>query len=152
MHDYFAIFKIPEVYTINKQELDSSYFELLGKYHPDKASTPEENRNFIMLSGVINQGYKVLQDDFQRAAHILALHGINVNDEKSQLPIEILEQVMELKEELEDGEVNALKKSATQRDKLIQEITDLFARKDYASAAIKTAHFKYIDNILKHTK
>lgn len=152
MHNFFDIFGLEASYDVIKSEVESKYFELLGKYHPDKASSEEERAKFSQLSGIINDGYAVLLDDFKRAAHLLELNGININDDAKapKLPEEILADILDLQEILEEkpekrGEI--LAGVDMQKKKLIFHLKELFASKDYGSAAFKAMHLKYLSQL-----
>lgn len=136
-------------YDIEKPEIESKYFALLSKYHPDRASSKEESSKFSQLSSIINDGYQILLDDFKRASHILELNNININDDATapKLPIEILSEILEIQEELEDNPNNRqqiLKTIEPVKDELIASLKDLFEKKDYPLAAQKAMHLKYL--------
>lgn len=149
MQNYFKLFDLQEQYNIDLLLLDSKYFALLAKYHPDKASGTEEKYKFSTLSSVINNGYKILMDDFERAAHILELHEINIKNDSiaHKLPFDILEEILEMKEKLEYGNRNEkqamLAARLDKRKIIISELLNLFAIKDYKAAAIKSMMLRY---------
>jgi molecular chaperone HscB len=152
MHNFFDIFDLEVRYDLAKPTIESKYFELLGKYHPDKAQSDQERVKCSQLSSIINNGYKVLLDDFKRAAHILELNNININDdEKSpKLPLDILAEILEMQETLEanpDSRTQILDNAKIQKEHLINELSELFEAEDYKEASIKAMHLKYLSKI-----
>lgn len=149
MQDFFKIFDLAAKYDIDKSEIESKYFELLGKYHPDKATSDEQRAKFSQLSSIINDGYNVLLDDFKRAAHLLELNNININDDAlaPKLPEQILADILEIQEALEsnpDRRDEILAGANLQKKKLIFQLSELFLVRDYKSAALKAMYLKYL--------
>ncbi len=149
MQNYFKLFDLQEYYNIDLSLLNSKYFALLAQYHPDKASTTEEGYKFSALSSVINNGYKILLDDFERAAHILELHYINIKDDGKapKLSFDILEEILDYKEKLENATDEEKQKIYNvyldKRNSILAELPILFASNNYKEAAIKTMLLKY---------
>ncbi len=152
MVNFFHIFALEERYDIDLAVLDSKYFELLAKFHPDKAATTKDQQEYLSHSMLINNGYKALQDDFERAAHILKIHEIDIkNDELApKLPAEILEQILEIRERLEssDDKSKIYKEQHAAKKVLINELRELFASGNYQAASVKAMQLKYVNNLL----
>jgi len=151
MQNFFKIFELEEKYDLDKSLLDSKYFTLLAKYHPDKARNQEEKIEFLTLSTMINNGYKTLTDDFERAAHILEIHGINIKNDilAPKLPAEILEEILEMHEKMELAtsveEKQRLKNQQdTYKKALLSELKTVFRAKDFNAASMKTMHLRYL--------
>ena len=91
MQNFFTLFNLEERFDIDFEWLDERYFELQAKYHPDRSS----DHNMGLL---VNEGYKKLQDNFERANHILELHGIFVTNDKlaPKLSPEKLDRILEI--------------------------------------------------------
>ena len=129
MQNFFTLFNITERFDIDLEELDARYFELQAKYHPDRSSDPN-------MGLLINEGYRKLQDDFERANHILELHGIFVTNNKlaPKLSPEKLEHILEIIE----NESNPI-------SGIVESITRAFAEKNYAKAAEYVLELRYVE-------
>ncbi|MGV2432025.1 MAG UNVERIFIED_CONTAM: Fe-S protein assembly co-chaperone HscB [Rickettsiaceae bacterium] len=148
--NFFTLFGMEESYLIDIKILDQKYFTLLGKYHPDKALSSEDKIQYINFSSVINDAYKTLLDDFDRAAHLLLIHGINIKDDalSPKLPIEMLEEILSMQEEAESANRSAiLEKAILHKSQLIKDLAHLFKTKNYKEAAFKAIYLKYMNNI-----
>jgi len=68
---------------------------LQHEFHPDKSSLAD-----IEKSIAVNEGYEILRNPLRRAAHILQLHGIDVEKDGNALKPDMatLEEVMEIQE------------------------------------------------------
>jgi molecular chaperone HscB len=150
MQNFFTLFELEEQYNIDPSLLNIKYFSLLAKYHPDKASSSKEKYEYFTSSSIINNGYKILLDDFERAAHILELHGINIkNDSQApKLPFDILEEILDMKERLESArnqeeEQKNRDLSTEKRKAILAALPSLFDAKNYQAAAIETMKLKY---------
>ena len=105
----FDVFGLKPSWAIDVGELERKYRELSLKLHPDRfaQADPRERRLSLEQTSALNEAWKVLRDPARRAFYLLSLHGVNLDDEqggeKTQLPLEFLEQVMELREALESA-------------------------------------------------
>ena len=151
MHNFFEILALKESFTLDKSSLESNNFEALSKYHPDKASDSDKSKH-AELSSIINTAYEKLGNDFERAAHILELHGINIKSDSTapKLPLDLLHEILEMQEALEDPDKKdyILAKCKEKNDIIISELGKLFDAKDYESASIKAMHLKYLAKAL----
>jgi molecular chaperone HscB len=110
--------------------------------HPDRFASASdlERRLTAQQATRINEGYQVLKDPLRRGRYLLALAGIEFDDEhRTTRDTGFLMEQMELREAL--GEVRAapdafaalgaiLDHIAGDIDTLVTELTDLFARGD----------------------
>lgn len=150
MKNFFDFFSLPIKFSLNQDELEQKYFSFQQQFHPDKAGIAE-----IENSMDINEAYEVLKNPLRRAAHILQLHDIDVeNDELAIKPDMItLEEVLEIQEKIPDltpQEITELKKSLNNQIKsLIDEAAQKLDKKDFLSAAQFVIKAKYFDKILQ---
>lgn len=130
MQNFFTLFNLEERFDIDLDALDMRYFALQVQYHPDRSS--DANMGLI-----VNQGYKILKDDFERAAHILELHGIFVKDDRlsPKLSPDKLEEILEI---IENADHNPI-------PDILDSITHAFADKNYALAATHVLELRYIE-------
>lgn len=151
MHNYFDILDIEESFSIDQNLLEEKYFDAIGKYHPDRA--PEDKKSsYSLMSSIANNAYEALKDDFSRASHILELHGININSDASapKLPLDILEYILEMQEdlEIESKKQKTLEKAESQKEKILSELSKLLESKNFKEAAIIAMELKYLERII----
>ena len=111
MKNFFTLFSMPQNFTIDLSDLEKKYIMFQNQFHPDKAGIAE-----IEKSIEINEGYKILSDDFLRACHLLQLQEIDIlNDEKAvKVNQETLLEILELQEKISEisdkSKIDALQK------------------------------------------
>jgi len=97
--NFFEYFSIPESYHIDKKLLKEKYLAKTWELHPD-INTSE---NVSEDSSFNNNAFKTLNKDLSRLAYLLQLHQV---DEKKQLSMEFLSEMMDLNEKISDLEAN----------------------------------------------
>ncbi len=107
-------------YKIDLVNLDATYLAASKKYHPDFANSAIFDANALKLSAMVNQAYSTLKDPFQRAEYLLKLEDGKNSEEIRTVPPDILEEVMDIRFELESQAKNVetleqLKKKLTSR-------------------------------------
>ncbi len=97
--DHYALFGLPRGYGIDLAELDRLYREVQARVHPDKHAHggDAERRLAMQWATRINEAYQTLRQPVSRAKYLLALAGIDVDQERSMAP-EFLMQQMEWRE------------------------------------------------------
>merc|ERR1712110_800820 len=72
---YFTLLNIPENYIINNNKINRYYQNKMKKWHPDSfKNISEKNKEKIeKIASDINFSRKILNDDLQRAKHLLYL-------------------------------------------------------------------------------
>jgi molecular chaperone HscB len=111
--NYFELFELPIKFTTDKSLLKKKYYQLSKKYHPDffdiiNGISELEN---LQLSSTVNEGYKILQNEYATLGYILKLKGLIQDEEKYNLSPSFLMEVMELNEDLQETslpQLNAL--------------------------------------------
>jgi molecular chaperone HscB len=98
--NYFSIFELPESLVVDTAQLRKKFLLLSRQYHPDffdaaKGISAEEN---LKQAAIINEGFKVLQNNQSRIEHLLQLKGIITPHEKHQLDPDFLMEMMEINE------------------------------------------------------
>ena len=95
MKNFFKLFNIDEKFLIDSNLLEEKYLQLQLEFHPDQSDAQDS-----ILSIEINEAYKVLNDDFLRACHLLQLNNIDlINDDSALKPDKsMLEEILELQE------------------------------------------------------
>lgn len=106
---HFDLFGIPRSHALDVPALEKAYRELSLKLHPDRfaQAEPRERRFSLEQTSALNEAYKTLKDPVRRAFYLLKLLGIDLNKEdagaQKDMPLEFLEEVMELREALDSA-------------------------------------------------
>jgi molecular chaperone HscB len=105
----FDVFELPAAYDVDIPGLEKRYRELSLQLHPDRFAQAEarERRLSLEQTTALNEAYRTLKDPTRRALYLLKLHGVDLDNENGSaqhdMPTEFLEEVMELREELDEA-------------------------------------------------
>lgn len=151
----FEILHIKKSYNIDLANLEKKYLEMQMLYHPDRALSNLEKEYFLNLSIDINNSYKILKNDCDRAILLLNMEKIDHNSTK--LPKEILEKILEKNEELinrnDASNIREFIHNLNNEYKnLYSVILSAFESKNYDLASSKTIEMKYISNLIIKAK
>lgn len=106
--NFFELFGLEPSYHLDVAKLSQRHKDLLLATHPDRFanSTESEQLAAVRLAADANQGFAVLKDAYLRAIYLLQLAGTDPLAENATnvMPMEFLEQQMELNEQLEEIE------------------------------------------------
>jgi molecular chaperone HscB len=122
----FDVFSLSPAYDVDIPALEKQFRELSLRLHPDRFAQADarERRLSLEQSTALNEAYKTLKDPTRRAFYLLKLHGVDLDREDAgaqrDMPLEFLEEVMELREELE-GAMNA--KDVTRAQAMAVDVT-----------------------------
>ncbi len=127
----FDVLGLPRTYFLSIPALEGRFRDLSRKLHPDRFAqrSPPERRLSLDWTTALNEAYRTLKDPLRRAAYLLELSGLDVRHEagKGAVPAELLEEVLDLRENLEGAkvakdlpEVRALAKVVTGRAAQVQ--------------------------------
>lgn len=122
----FDVFSLSPTYDVDIPALERQFRELSLRLHPDRFAQADarERRLSLEQSTALNEAYKTLKDPTRRAFYLLKLHGVDLDREDAgthrDMPVEFLEEVMELREELE-GAMNA--KDVTRAQAMAVDVT-----------------------------
>lgn len=112
---YFDIFGLPPRPRLDEKMLEVSFRELSLKLHPDRFAQagPKERLLSLEQTTTLNDAFRTLKDPVKRAFYLLKLQGIDLDREdagaqkhpstglRTGVPLEFLEEVMELREALD---------------------------------------------------
>lgn len=153
---HFDMFELPPSFDVDVPQLERRFRELSLQLHPDRFAQADarERRLSLEQTTALNDAYKTLKDPSRRAFYLLKLHGVDLDREDSGtqkgMPAEFLEEILELREELE-GAITAkdltramamaVDVTARQREALTEAATALRALHDGADepALVKKA-------------
>jgi molecular chaperone HscB len=144
---HFNMFELPPSYDVDIPQLERRFRELSLQLHPDRFAQADarERRLSLEQTTALNEAYKALKDPARRAFYLLKLHGVDLDREDSgtqkDMPAEFLEEILELREELEGAIKNrdltraqamAVDVTARQREALTEAANALRALHDGA--------------------
>ncbi len=118
-NNYFSQFGLPRHLNIDTAALEKAFYAQSRKLHPDRfASRPlAEQESALAASSQLNDAYRTLRDPIARTEYLLALEGIQLEEqsraatdaaratgtEKKQVaPPDLLEEAFELNMQLEE--------------------------------------------------
>ncbi len=107
--NYFELFEFNISPIIEKSLLSKKYLQLQKKYHPDNYSLSDENEQSqsLEMSSLINKAFAVFKDDVKTIGYFLEIKGLISTDEKYQLPSSFLMEMMEVNEQIDEGDFEA---------------------------------------------
>jgi len=152
MQDFFAAFALPRHLHLDLAALEKTFYAQSRKLHPDRfASKPAaEQEAALAQSSLLNDAYRTLRDPIARTQHLLALEGVELEEqsksateaartsgtEKKQLiPPELLEEVFELNMQL--MEMKAAKEMGDEADPDLRRDLEAAAR-SFAEKMLET--------------
>jgi len=106
---HFAIFDLPLAYDVDVPALEKQFRELSLRLHPDRFAQAEakERRLSLEQTTALNEAYKTLREPTRRAFYLLKMYGVDLEREdtgtQKDMPFEFLEEVLDLRESLEDA-------------------------------------------------
>lgn len=159
MTNYFALFNLPEQFTIDLNSLESNFRAIQSVSHPDRfvTCTSAEKLQSMQTATLANEAYLTLKSPANRAKYLLAQQGINAIDEKNtQMPADFLMQQMEWREAMEDAKAaknmadleNLLAEMQSEAKTLQAELAKLFdIQNDYSAATAAARKLIFIDKV-----
>lgn len=106
--DAFAVLGLPATFALEPARVDGRFKELSRRLHPDRFAqkSPRERRMSLEWTTAVNDAVKAIRDPLRRASTLLKARGIDIEKESgaaamARLPPEFLEEVLEVREELD---------------------------------------------------
>ncbi|TBU94444.1 co-chaperone HscB [Phytopseudomonas dryadis] len=101
---HFALFELQPSFNLDLEQLATRYRELARSVHPDRFADASEREQRLALerSASLNEAYRTLRSDSQRARYLLAMRGPELPLEVTVQDPEFLMQQMQWREELEE--------------------------------------------------
>jgi molecular chaperone HscB len=101
---HFDLLGLPRRFALDLPAVEASYLARSRELHPDyhQLASSAEQRLSLELSAALNEAYTVLRDPFRRAEYLLALAGGPSASEHKEMPPEFLEEMLELRMEIEE--------------------------------------------------
>ncbi|QDU61500.1 hypothetical protein Pan216_23610 [Planctomycetes bacterium Pan216] len=143
--NYFELLELPTSYDVDPDALERSFLSLSRRYHPDfhQLASSEELAKNQATQASLNDAYTTLKQPFRRAEYLLSLLGGPSASEQKEMPPEFLEDVLELRLEIEEAKesedalaIAAMEERlARDRDEVMGRVGRTFTRLDAAEAA-----------------
>jgi len=113
--NYFEVFGLPRVLSIDLQALEKAFHQLSRRYHPDYYTTAAaaERQQALQMTATLNDAYRTLKNPVRRVEYLLNLEGFKPDG--SKVPKSFLMEVFEINErldELKSGRADAAEISA----------------------------------------
>jgi molecular chaperone HscB len=123
---YFEIFSLPQHLVIDLSALETAFYALSRKLHPDRFATKssDEQSAALTASSRLNDAYRTLKHPIARTEYLLKLAGVDLEEQSKSateaaratgtakqhiVPADLLEEAFELNMQLE--EMRAAKKA-----------------------------------------
>ncbi|HAT26298.1 MAG TPA: Fe-S protein assembly co-chaperone HscB [Gammaproteobacteria bacterium] len=103
--NYFQLFKLSESFELDVSTLAENYRQLQLAAHPDRfaAASETEKMRAVQHSSYLNEAYDTLKSTLRRAAYLLSLHDVDVEQVKqSDLGMDLLLEQIQLREALDE--------------------------------------------------
>lgn len=99
--NYFEVFGLPRLLSIDARQLERSYYELSRRFHPDffMAGPPEQREHALRMTALLNDAYRALKDPVRRVEHLLEIEGYTID--RAKAPQDLLAEVFEINEQLD---------------------------------------------------
>jgi molecular chaperone HscB len=100
--DYFTLFGIGPRLKIDLAWLETTFYELSRKFHPDfyQKKSSEEQAISLENSALVNKAYRTLRDPIQRMEYLIGLVG-GESAVSTEAPADLFDEILELQELLE---------------------------------------------------
>ncbi|MHB8256334.1 MAG: Fe-S protein assembly co-chaperone HscB [Acidiferrobacterales bacterium] len=130
--NFFELFGLPVGFNLDTADLAARYRDLQRQFHPDRYAnaTDPERRLSLQITAQINQGFQTLKEPLSRGRYLLALQGVNTDEETdTRMDPDFLVEQMELRESLDEARCSAqrgeqLARLARETDALLRTRTE----------------------------
>ena len=134
--NYFEMFSLKPDFDVDVKALHRKYLSLSRNVHPDVAcgeSADGCRGEALAVSSELNRAYDTLKNPVSRAEYLLSLAMGSSATEDRSVPADVLEEVMTLREELENARlandqqvlIHIRDRAAQRSETLMNEIADL---------------------------
>lgn len=103
--NYFQLFNLLESCEVDQDALSDEYRKQQGEVHPDRFvnAIEAEKLRALQLSSYLNEAYETLKSPLRRAAYLLSLHDIDVEQvDQKDLSMDLLLEQIQLREKLDE--------------------------------------------------
>ncbi|TEW53721.1 co-chaperone HscB [Psychromonas sp. RZ22] len=103
--NYFELFSLPAIFSIDQNRLSQTYRDLQKQYHPDKFAMQDAQAKLqaMQKSTEVNDAFVTLKDSCLRAQYLLKLNGLDIELEQRTLQdTDFLMQQMQWREKISE--------------------------------------------------
>jgi molecular chaperone HscB len=137
---HFERLGLAQRFALDAQEVERNYLARSRESHPDfhQLASSAQQRASLEQSAALNEAYATLREPFRRAEYLLQLMGGPSAAEHKEMAPAFLEEMLELRMEIEDlresgggdsaGAVAMERQLVARRDKLIGDLARRFAQ------------------------
>ncbi|MDR1311523.1 MAG: Fe-S protein assembly co-chaperone HscB [Burkholderiaceae bacterium] len=154
--NHFALFGLPEQFTLDKAVLEEAYHEIQRVVHPDRFGMAGDAalRSSVQWASRANDAYHVLRDPLKRAIYLCEIKGVPLDtDAVSAVPPDFVLEQITWREELDVARVekdtealSTLSARLWERKRaLLQLIGEQLDRKDFLSAVQAIRKMMFLD-------
>ncbi len=120
---HFERLGLPRRFALDPRELEREYLARSRELHPDfhQAGSSAQQAVSLEMTSRLNEAYTVLRDPFQRAEYLLKLEGGPAPGELKEMPPEFLEEMLELRMEIEELKMEAASPARSAMEKRLTE-------------------------------
>lgn len=107
--NYYELFDLPMLPSVDASNLARKYFELQKKYHPDFFSQEDSIQQATAeeMSAAINMAFNIFKSKQGTIEYFLKQKGILQDDSQQPLPPDFLMEMMDLNESIDENEDQA---------------------------------------------
>src|SRR5438876_7673599 len=104
MPNYFELLGLPLDYAVDAVDIEGNYLARHRETHPDfhQQSSTATQRVSMEMTAALNEAYATLKQPFRRAEYLLSLHGGPTAAESKEMEPAFLEEMLELRMEIEE--------------------------------------------------
>jgi len=157
--DYFALFELPRVFAIDREQLERRYLDLQQQVHPDRHAhlADADKRRALQWATQVNAAYRTLRSPLARARYLLELERVDVAlESNTAMSPEFLMEQMEWRESVseasEAGDADELEHLHRRLRAHAREVEDELAdsldvRHDLPAAAETVRRLMFLDKL-----
>jgi molecular chaperone HscB len=100
----FAALGLPPLLQVDNTELESAYYNLGRRIHPDRfaSASPEVRDASLRATALITRAYRTLRDPISRGLYWLELHDCQLAENNRQVPPDLAELVFDVQQQLSE--------------------------------------------------
>jgi len=133
--NYFKTLDLKEDFNLTENEIESAYFQMSEKFHPDN------NSNDLIKFSDLNEAYRILKNPLLKYRHFLEINNIDIK--KIHIEKEFLRKITSIDDKL------ILEKEF---QNLNQELIENFTKNDLQKASILLIKMLYLEKINNNVK
>lgn len=158
--DHFARLGLSRQFNLDSEEIEKNYLLRSREVHPDyhQLSSAAQQRASMEMTASLNEAYNALREPFRRAEYLLQLEGGPSASESKDVAPDFLEEMLELRMEIEElraggdpdsAEIAQMEQQLQQRrTKLLNQVANQFEQLKQASEEKRKPILKLIRQIL----